>query len=150
MTDEVLAVSGLQETQRTLYAYSQQMGDRVVRMALRQGANHVLKGIRDGVPVKTGLLRRRGFRVANSRIHNGRRSTELIGIFIGLRKGKGDPFYGRFQNDGWQPHGGGSRRVPGKGFVQRAFAERKETAVQLIVRAAEAGAESVKQRLGLK
>lgn len=180
MSDSVITVSGLQETQRTLYAYSQQMGDRVVRMALRQGANYVLKSIREGVPVRTGLLKRRGFRVANSRIHNGKRQSEMIGLYIGLRKGKGDPFYGRFQNDGWVPRGfksngmwsfhegalrggkwsrtiqrdadmaNGKRRVPGKGFVQRAFAERKEAAVELIVRAAEAGAESVKRRLGMK
>lgn len=147
MSEDVITVSGLQEVQHTLYAYSQQMGDRVVRMALRQGANHVLRGIREGVPVKTGLLKRRGFRVANSRIHNGRRQSELIGIFIGLRKGKGDPFYGRFQNDGFTV---GRTKVPGKGFVQRAFEERKGTAVKLIVESGEAGAESVKRRLGIK
>lgn len=150
MSDDVITVSGLQETQKALYAYSQQMGDRVVRMALRQGANHVLRGIREGVPVKTGLLKRRGFRVANSRIHNGRRASELIGIYISLRKAKGDPFYGRFQNDGWTPAGKGNRKVPGKGFVQRAIEERKGAAVDLIVRAAEAGAESIKRRLGMK
>jgi hypothetical protein len=147
MSEDVITVGGLQEVQRTLYAYSQQMGDRVVRMALRQGANHVLRGIREGVPIKTGLLKRRGFRVANSRIHNGRRQSELIGLYIGLRKGKGDPFYGRFQNDGFTV---GRTKVPGKGFVQRAFVERREGAVQLIVQSAEAGAESVKRRLGMK
>jgi len=147
MSEDVITVSGLQEVQRTLYAYSQQMGDRVVRMALRQGANHVLRGIRDGVPVKTGLLKRRGFRVANSRIHNGRRESELIGVYLSLRKGKGDPFYGRFQNDGFTV---GRTKVPGKGFVQRAFEERKGAAVQLIIQSAEAGAESVKRRLELK
>jgi len=180
MSDDVITVSGLQETQKALYAYSQQMGDRVVRMALRQGANHVLKGIRDRVPVKTGLLKRRGFRVANSRVHNGRRAGALLGIYISLRKGKGDPFYGRFQNDGWVPRGfksngvdvfresalkggnsrkalqrdadvaNGKKRVPGKGFVQRAFEDRKEAAVQMIIQSAEAGAESVKRRLELK
>lgn len=184
MNDAAITVTGLQEVQKTLYAYSQQMGDRVVRGALRQGANYVLKGVREGVPVKTGLLKRRGFRVANSRIHNGRRASGMVGIYLSLRKGKGDPFYGRFQNDGWNPagrkatagdrigmrmvFGSGSRmskrvsapapgrggnlyaKVPGKGFVQRAFAERKESAVQLIIQSAEAGAEAVKRRLGMK
>lgn len=147
MSDEVLTITGLKETQRALYAYSQQLGDRVVRGALRQGANHVLRGIRELVPVKTGLLKRRGFRVANSRIHNGRSSSAMIGVYINLRKRKGDPFYGRFQNDGWQA---GNTKVPGKGFVQRAFNERKAAAVDLIVRSAEAGAEVVKRRVGLK
>ena len=184
MSEQVITVSGLQEVQKSLYAYSQQMGDRVVRGALRQGANHVLRGIRDLAPVKTGLLKRRGFRVANSRIHNGRMSSSLIGVYISLRKKKGDPFYGRFQNDGWNPagrraesgdrpglamvFGAGSRmskrvsvpapgrggalfsKVPGKGFVQRAFAERREAAVQLIIQSAEAGAEIVNRKVGLK
>lgn len=147
MSDEVLTITGLKETQRALYAYSQQLGDRVVRGALRQGANHVLRGIRELVPVKTGLLKRRGFRVANSRIHNGRSSAAMIGVYINLRKRKGDPFYGRFQNDGFRV---GNTKVPGKGFVQRAFSERKVAAVDLIVRSAEAGAEVVKRRVGLK
>lgn len=147
MSDDIITVRGLQEVQRALYAYSQQLGDRVVRGALRQGANHVLRGIRAAVPVKTGLLKRRGFRVANSRIHNGRMASGLIGIYIGLRKRKGDPFYGRFQNDGFRA---GNTQVPGKQFVQRAFEERKAAAVQLIVQSAEAGAEVVKRKVWLK
>jgi hypothetical protein len=147
MSNPVITVSGLREVQKSLYAYSQQLGDRVVRGALRQGANYVLRGIREMVPVKTGLLKRRGFRVANSRIHNGRLSSSLIGIYIGLRKGKSDPFYGRFQNDGFRA---GSTKVPGKGFVERAFNERKQAAVQLIVQSAEAGADVVKRKLGMK
>lgn len=147
MSDDVLTITGLEETQKTLYAYSQQLGDRVIRAALRQGANYVLKGIREAVPVKTGLLKRRGFRVANSRIHNGRLSSSLIGVYISLRKKKGDPFYGRFQNDGFRA---GNTRVPGKGFVQKTFNARRVAAVELIVRSAEAGAEVVKRKLGMK
>ena len=147
MTEQALTITGLKETQKALYAYSQALGDRVVRGALRQGANYVLKGIKDGVPVKTGLLKRRGFRVANSRIHNGRMSSSMIGVYVSLRKKKDDPFYGRFQNDGFTV---GKTKVPGKGFVQMAFNERKDIAVQLIVRAAEAGAEVVKRKVGLK
>lgn len=187
MSDAAITITGLREVQKSLYAYSQQMGDRVVRAALRQGANYVLKGIRQLVPVKTGLLRRRGFRVSNSRIHSGWASDDLIGVYISLRKGKGAPFYGRFQNDGW--NAAGERRtpentpgrwnrhgtkfrmsravskavlghgratlpsdtnIPGKGFVQRAFESRKQGALQLIVKSAEAGAEVVKRKVGLK
>ena len=147
MSDAAITITGLKEVQKSLYAYSQQMGDRVVRAALRQGANYVLKGIRQLVPVKTGLLKRRGFRVANSRIHSGRHSSDMIGVYISLRKKKGDPFYGRFQNDGFTANGA---KVPGKGFVQRAFSARKSAAVSLIVQSAEAGAEVVKRKLGLK
>jgi len=176
MTEQALTITGLKETQSALYSYSQQLGDRVIRAALRQGANYVLKGINEGIPVKTGLLKRRGFRVANSRIHNGKDSSSMIGIYISLRKGnnKDDTFYGRFQNDGWNTHGkngaSGARRaitsifgnrtgrktlpgitnVTGKQFVQRGFESRKNAAVDLIVRAAEAGAEVVKRKVGLK
>ena len=186
MSNDVITITGLREVQKNLYAYSQQLGDRVVRAALRQGANYVLKGIRQLVPVKTGLLKRRGFRVSNSRIHNGWASDDLIGVYISLRKGKDAPFYGRFQNDGW--NAAGERRtlgntpgrvnrhgtlklsrsvskevlghgrstlpsntnIPGKGFVQRAFDERKEGAVKLIVQSATAGSEVIKRKLGLK
>lgn len=146
MSDDAISFTGLRETEKAIYAYGRQIGDRVVRGALRQGANYVLKGIREAVPVRTGLLRRRGFRVANSRIHNGRAGAALIGIYITLRKGKGDPFYGRFQNDGFTV---GTTKVPGKGFVQRTFEARRNAAVDLIVRSAEAGADAIKRNLGL-
>lgn len=148
MSDDTISISftGLRETEKAIYSFGQQIGDRVVRGALRQGANYVLKGIREAVPVKTGLLRRRGFRVSNSRIHNGRAGSALMGVYITLRKGKGDPFYGRFQNDGFTA---GRTKVPGKGFVQRSFAARRSAAVDLIVRSAEAGADAIKRNLGL-
>lgn len=174
MSEAAITVTGLQEVQKALYSYSQQLGDRVIRGALRQGANYVLKGIRleisASIKDKTGALRKRGFRVANSRIHNGKLSSSMIGIYISLRKKKGDPFYGRFQNDGWVPNGGkaakggtarrtrqrearlaaGGKRVPGKQFVQNSFASRREHARQLIIRSAQAGAEVVARKVGLK
>jgi len=195
MTEQALEITGLKDVQKALYGFSQQLGDRVVRGALRQGANYVLKGIKElipvgqtrkvkGVSVVGGLLKRRGFRVANSKIHAGKMSNDMIGIYISLRKKKGDPFYGRFLNDGWNPagrkataedrpgmamvFGSGSRmakrwsapahgrggalysKVPGQQFVQRGFESRKDAAVDLIVRAAEAGAEVVKRKVGLR
>ena len=155
---EAITITGLKEVQKTLYGFSQQLGDRVVRGALKVGANYVLKGIKklaprgpdrivDHVSIKGGALKRRGFKVANSKIHNGRFSTSMIGVWVGIKRGKNDPFYGRFQNDGWQA---GKTKVPGKQFVQRGFESRKDAAVELIVRAAEAGAEVVKRKVGLR
>ena len=95
--------------------------------------------LRGGSFVLDGMYLRNSFRM--------RQRPDVRTDDIGLRKGKGDPFYGRFQNDGFTA---GRTKVPGKGFVQRVFAERKEAAVQLIVRSAEAGAEVVKRKLGLK
>jgi len=149
---EALEVKGLREAQRALYAYSQQMGDRVVRAALRQGANLVLRQSRANAPKVTGALRR-GLRVANSRIYNGKRSRDVIGLFLSLRKGKGrrdprDAFYGRWVESGFKDRMG--QQVEGQRFVQRAYESRKAEAVRLIVQSAIAGAESVARRTGLK
>jgi hypothetical protein len=90
----------------------------------------------------------------------------MIGLYISLRKKKGDPFYGRFQNDGWNTHGTregavrtgrsgrktapGKTDVPGKQFVHRGFELRKNAAVDLIVRSVESGSEVVKRKVGLR
>lgn len=150
MSDESIKVTGLQEVQKKLYAYSQQLGDKVVLGALRQGANYVKKSVirelaNSGVKVRTGKLRK-GFAVARSKIHRGKLSTDMIGVYLTLRKGKDAPFYGRFINDGWQA---GKTKVAGKHFVQRAFESSKDNAVRLIVRDAEAGADLLARKVGL-
>lgn len=143
--DEVIKVHGLQEVQRALYDYSQQLGDRVVYGALRQGAAVLRKAVQDRVPVRTGNLKR-GFVVRRSKIHRGQLSTDLLGVYVTLRKGKGAPFYGRFQNDGWQA---GKTRVPGKHFVQDAFEASKNNAVEVIIASAESAAELLARKVGL-
>ena len=149
---EAIEVKGLKEAQKALYVYSQQMGDRVVRAALRQGANLVLRQARANAPKVTGALRR-GLRVANSRIYNGRRSAHVIGLYLSLRKGKGrrdsrDAFYGRWVESGFRARG--SKQVEGQRFVQRAYESRKHQAVRLIVQSAIAGAQIVARRTRLK
>lgn len=145
MSDETITITGLKEVQKSLYSYSQQLGDRVVYGALRQGANLMRKAIQQQVPVKTGKLQK-GFVVSRSKIHRGRLSTDMIGIYLTLRKGKNGPYYGRFQNDGWQH---GKTKVPGKHFIQNAFEANKETALRLIISDAEAGAAVLARRVGL-
>lgn len=142
---EILQVKGLREVQRQLYRYSQQLGDRVIYGALRQGANLVKREIEKTVPVRTGRLRR-GFKVSRSRIHRGRLSDDMIGVYLTLRKGKGAPYYGRFINDGYQR---GKTRVPGLHFVEAAFRAKKEDAVRLIVLSAQAGADVLAKKQGL-
>jgi hypothetical protein len=174
MTEPVIHVTGLKEAQKALYSYSQQMGDRVVMMALRTGANYMKRVVQATVPVKTGKLRR-GFRVARSRIYNGRGNAEMIGVYLSLRKGKDAPFYGRFINDGWNTHGKksadkggraairavfgsrtgrrtlpGKTNVPGQQFVQKAYIAARNVAAEIIVSNAIAGGEAVKRRVGLK
>jgi HK97 gp10 family phage protein len=142
---ETITVTGLREVQRQLYSYSQQLGDRVVLGALRQGANVVKKAAQDNAPIKTGKLKR-GIRVTRSKIHRGKSSKDMIGVYLSIRKGKGGPFYGRFQEDGWKA---GKRIVPGKKFVDRAFNTKKEEAVSVIVRAATSAAEVLARKAGL-
>lgn len=177
MADFELKVTGLKEVNKSLYAFSQQLGDRVVKGALRQGALLMQKKARASAPKITGRLRA-GIVVKNSRIHNGKRK-ETIGVYLTLRKGKGkadpkDAFYGRFVEDGWNARGKkagaggrsaitstfgkrtsrktlpGKTNVPGVKFMASAFSSTKEQSAQLIIRAAEQGAEILKRETGLK
>jgi HK97 gp10 family phage protein len=176
---DTITVTGLKEAQRALYSYSQQLGDRVVLGALRQGANLVKRAAQSNAPVKTGKLKR-GIRVAKSKIHRGQLSDGLIGVYLTIpNKKKGDPFYGRFQEDGWNTKGAstagplsvkkvdrwliarqfggrtgrktqsGRQHVLGKKFIDRAFTEKREAAVDLIVQTATAGADLLARKLGL-
>lgn len=149
--DVTVKISGLKEANKALYAYSRQLGDRVVIASLRQGANLVLRQARANAPVRTGALRR-ALVVKKSRLYNGKRTTGVIGLYLSLRKGKGrkdgrDAFYGTFQESGWNS---GRRLVPGKRFVQRAYRAQRDAAARLIAQSAIRGAEVVARRTGLK
>lgn len=148
---EAIKITGLREVQAKLYAYSRQLGDRVVLSALRSGANLIRKKIIEAIPdsginVRSGKLLK-GFKVARSKIHRGRLSTDMIGVYLTLKKGKGAPFYGRFLNDGYTSRGG--KKIEGKRFVQKAFNQNKESAARLIVLNASAGADVLARKVGL-
>lgn len=147
-----IEIKGLRETQRALFAYSQQLGDRVVIAALTQGARLVQRAAKARAPVLTGRLKR-GIVVRKSKIYSARRGGNTLGVYLSLRKGRGkkdpkDAFYGRFIEDGFTAKGG--KKIPGKRFIQSALASTQEAAVQLIVQSAERGAEIVKRKVGLK
>jgi HK97 gp10 family phage protein len=149
--DVTVKITGLKEAQKALYSYSQQMGDRVVRAALRQGANLVLKQARANAPKRTGALKK-ALRVANSKINNGRKRKGVIGLYLSIRRGKGrgdprDAFYGKFVESGWQS---GQTKVAGQKFVERAYLSQRENAAKLIAQSAIRGAEIVARRTGLK
>lgn len=167
---ETIQISGLKEVQKKLYSYSQQLGDRVVYGALRAGAAVMRKSVMANVPFKTGKLRK-GFKIARSKIHRGRLSTDMIGIYLALRKGKDAPYYGRFINDGWFPRGKregraaaqnvalsnrsgrvtgfGGKFIQGKHFIQRSFSAARADALRVIISNASAGAEVLARKLGL-
>lgn len=145
MNEQTITVEGLEDVQRRIYAFGNKLGDKVVRSALRKGANLIKRAVQQQVPVRTGKLRR-GFTVARSKIHRGRRPGDAIGVYLALRKGKNAAFYGRFLNDGWQH---GKTKVPGRHFIQKAFDANKEKAVRMIVDSAEAGATLLAKQEGL-
>lgn len=144
MTDAI-TITGLKEVQKSLYSYSQQLGDRVVYGALRQGANLMARALRNEVPVHTGKLKK-SFIVKRSKIHRGRLSTDMIGLFLTIRKGKNSAYYGRFINDGWKA---GKTKVPGKHFMEKTFEANKESSARLIIRSAESGALLLARKVGL-
>jgi HK97 gp10 family phage protein len=167
---DTITVTGLKEAQRALYSYSQQLGDFVVFKSLRVGANIVRDAARAKAPVgQTGNLKR-GIVVMKSKINNGRKS-ELLGMTVTIRTRKGAPFYGRFQEDGWNTRGArngsrsniialfgartgrktqpGKTNVPGKKFINQAFIEKRAEAVDMIVRTSIAGADVLARKLGL-
>lgn len=143
---ESIEITGLREVQKKLYAYSQKLGDRVVYGALRAGAAVMRKSIMANVPVKTGKLRK-GFKIARSKIHRGRLSTDMIGIYLALRKGKDAPYYGRFQNDGFKSRGG--KAIPGKFFIQKSFESSKNDSLRVIVSNASAAADLLARKVGI-
>lgn len=176
MADEItIQVKGLKEAQRALYSYSQKLGDFVVYRALSEGAKVMRRDIATLAPAKTGTLRK-GFKIARSKIHNGKRSSDLIGVYVTLKRGKGrrdpkDPFYGRWQELGWNTAGKrsgtrqsitstigsrsgrktqrGKTNVPGKFFVQKAFDRTKERSANLVVQLSLQGAEALARSEGL-
>lgn len=145
MTEATITVTGLKEVQKSLYSYSQQLGDRVIYGALRQGANLMRKAVQSEVPVRTGKLKK-SFVVRRSRIHRGRLSSDMIGLYLTIRKGKNSAYYGRFINDGWQA---GKTKISGQRFMEKAFEANKERAASLIIRNAEAGATLLARKVGL-
>ncbi len=109
MSDEVIQVRGLREVQKALFSYSQQLGDKVMLAAVRQGANLVRKVARASVGKRTRTLER-GIIVSKSKIYRARPGADVIGVFLTIRKNKSgskkkDPFYGRFIEDGWNVRG---------------------------------------------
>lgn len=177
MSDVAISVSGLPEVQRALYQYSQRLGDTVILRALREGAKVTQKAARSLSPRKTGNLSK-GIVIKNSKIHSAKKRTNMIGVYLTIRaKKKTDPYYGRFQEGGWNTHGklntlrltigrngirstrrgiGSSRitgpgktNVPPKRFIHGAFVSTQFRAAQVIINSATAGAEVLARKVNL-
>jgi HK97 gp10 family phage protein len=151
-SDYSIEITGIKELNKSLYAFSRKLGDKVVIDSMKQGARLVQRQAKRNAPKRTGMLRR-GIVVRKSKIHNGRRRP-TIGVYLGLRKGKGkddpkDAFYGRFIEDGFKPRGK-SNRVKGRKFIKNAFRQQKNNAVRLIIASARRGADIIAAKMGLR
>lgn len=140
MPDESINITGLAETQRALYQFSERLGDRVTVLALRVGANYLLRQIRDAAPKKTGRLRR-AIVVRNSRI-NRRRVNGKVGLYIQVKPGRtrNDPkgaLYGQWVERGYKARG--KTDVAPRHFVTATFAAHKQAALDAIITAVEQG-----------
>jgi|GEM_PF-2259192 len=109
MTEEIgIHLRGVAELNRALAELNRNLPERVTKMALRQGANSMLKNIRGAAPKKTGRLRR-AIKVKNSKINRARNNGK-VGVFISIAPGKSrnDPkgaYYGPFQEYGYTATG---------------------------------------------
>jgi HK97 gp10 family phage protein len=185
MADEIqIQVRGLRELRGKLALLPDKMRRKVITQSLRKGANVMLRPARENAPYKTGALRK-GIRIVPSRIWA---KPPKIGIYLAIRRRKGikggrrhkgDPFYGKFQEDGFtvgvkkekktyewiNPRSkkkikkvhirtryervGAGRFVEGKHFMRNAYESTKETALQAIVDDAHQRIENVISELGL-
>ncbi|MGZ5000620.1 MAG: HK97-gp10 family putative phage morphogenesis protein [Methylomonas sp.] len=117
MDDFSIKIRGISEIQKALFQFNAKLAERVTRLALRKGANYMLKEIRNATPVKTGRLKR-AIKVKNSRI-NTIRNNGSVGVYITVSPGKSrnDPkgaWYGKFVETGYNR---GSQTVGGRRAV---------------------------------
>jgi len=146
MTDGIdIKVTGLKELNKSLYRYSQQLGDKVVIDSLKAGAKLVQKGAKNRAPRRTGLLRR-SIVVRKSKRYSKRRTPGKLGVYLTINKKKA--FYGRFQESGWKSRGG--KRVKGREFINRAFQARRVQAVNLIINTLRRGEAIVRRKTRLR
>ncbi len=109
MTETIsITLQGVTELNRALAELNRNLPERVAKIALRQGANGMLKNIRAAAPKKTGRLRR-AIKVKNSKINRARNNGKT-GVYITITPGKSrtDPkgaYYGPFQEYGYTATG---------------------------------------------
>ena len=149
---EYLRLDGLRDAKAAIESLTKQMRKKVVRAALKAAAKPIIRAAKANAPVKTGLVRKRIGSFA-SKIKRGQNGE--IGIYIKprtsarARKSKDksqDPFYYRFQEMGYHATGRkkvgggrryrsarlaarGTRKIPGKAFIGRAFESQRSAAL---------------------
>lgn len=133
MAEINIVVRGAGETIKELFKFSDKLGDRVTKLALRNAANFMKKRMKLAAPKITGRLRR-AIVVRASKL-NTRRKRGVIGVYITVKAGKtrrdnNGAYYAGFVEHG---HKAGSGKVAGSNFVRNTFNKTKRTAVRLMV-----------------
>lgn len=133
-----IKVSGLPELKKSLFAYSNKLGQKVVVDSLKQGARLVQRGAKTRAPRgATGNLRR-SITIKKSKLYSVRRGRGKIGVYLTI-KPKG--YYGGFIEHG-------TKNIVPRRFISRAFNSHAVQAIRLIIASAERGASIVAKRMG--
>ncbi|UOA08324.1 HK97-gp10 family putative phage morphogenesis protein [Methylobacter sp. S3L5C] len=103
MTDFSVRIRGIAEIQRALFQFNKRLGERVTRLAMRKGANYMLKAVRSAAPVKSGRMKK-AIKVRDSKIHTIRRNGN-VGVYLKIKPGKkrddtSGAWYGKFVENG--------------------------------------------------
>jgi HK97 gp10 family phage protein len=99
-----LRIQGIAEIQRALFHFNARLGERVTRLAMRKGANYMLKQARLAAPVKSGRLKK-AIKVKNSKINTIRKNGN-VGVYLTVSSGKNrrdtkGAWYGKFVENGY-------------------------------------------------
>jgi hypothetical protein len=171
---QTIKIHGLKDVQKKLRQLGEEFEKRVIYRALRRGAALVKRQAQANAPRKTSALKNRGFIVFRPEKNKPPKGVLRISLGIASSK-KDDPYYGRFQELGWNTRGKpnqlryvkgagrftrralnssratqhGRTDVPGKFFLDKAFKSKKAMAIRLIERNAKRGAEILAREKGL-
>jgi len=146
MDDLSVKIKGLKETRLKIERFSFKLADRITLLAVRSGANFMLKQVRAAAPRKTGRLRR-AIKVKTSKI-NRRRRNGKVGVYLTVTVGKkrDDPkgaYYGGIVEGGQSKR----RKVAGKYFIRSTYNRTKRRSAELIIRNIEAAGKKLAARL---
>jgi len=159
-------INGIGEAIQRVNQYSLELGNKVITLALRKGAQVIVKSIKSQAPVgKTGRLKR-SIRYKVSKIHTARRDG-VIGYYIKSYRGKNktDPkgaYYAKMVEKGYEIKGvrlsGGSRGrktahsgkfVAARPFFYSGAAAAQASAETIIKTSIDVGSQQLISRLGL-
>ena len=114
------------KTAESAQAMQRALAERIQRLALRQGANYMLKAVRQAAPKKTGRLRK-AIKIRNSKINRLQKNGN-VGVFLTVypgksRKDQAGAWYGKFVEVGYRR---GSKAITGAQAVAAGILTREE------------------------